>query len=275
MQRPPKIHSLLQAALAEDIGPGDVTANSIVPADLAATLVMRAREPLVLAGSCYLAELFRLVDANVTVTLNHHDGDRVEAGDAIATLSGPARALLTGERTALNLVQQLSGVATLTRQFVDAVAGTGAQILDTRKTIPGLRALQKYAVRCGGGTNHRIGLWDAVLIKDNHIAIAGSLTQAVEHARAARVPIQVECDTLAQVREAITARVDMLLFDNMDHATLHAAVALAKPATIPTEASGNVSLDTVRAIAETGVDRISIGKLTHSARAMDIGLDDA
>lgn len=275
MQRPPAIQSFLQAALAEDVGTGDVTANSIVPVGQMATLSIRAREGLVLAGACYLAELFHLVDSSVTVTLHLRDGDRVDAGGTIAALEGPARALLTAERTALNLVQQLSGVATLTRQYVDAVAGTNAQILDTRKTIPGMRLLQKYAVRCGGGINHRMGLWDAVLIKDNHIAIAGSLTKAVEAARGAGVPIQVECDTLAQVHEAIDARADMLLLDNMDAAALRAAVAVAHSAGIATEASGNVSLETVRAIAETGVDRISIGKLTHSARAVDVGLDAA
>jgi nicotinate-nucleotide pyrophosphorylase (carboxylating) len=275
MQRPPEIHSFLQNALAEDIGTGDATATSIIPADLQARLVMRAREKLVLAGACYLQEICDLVGPGVAVALHKADGDAVGQGEAIATLEGPARLLLTAERTALNLIQQLSGVATLTAEYVAAIAGTGAKLLDTRKTIPGMRQLQKYAVRCGGGHNHRMGLWDAVLIKDNHIAIAGSLTRAVEAARTSGTPIQVECDTLAQVAEAIAARADLLLLDNMDNDTLRAAVALAKPAAIATEASGNVSLASIRAIAQTGVDRISVGRITHSARAVDIGLDEA
>jgi nicotinate-nucleotide pyrophosphorylase (carboxylating) len=276
MQRPFDIEAFLFAALAEDVGEGDLTSNSVIPADTQARLVMRAREMLVVAGATFLPELFHLVDPHVKVAMIAEDGQRIKPGDVIAILEGPARALLTGERTALNLVQQLSGVATLTRQYVDAIEGTGTKLLDTRKTIPGLRYLQKYAVRCGGGQNHRMGLYDAIMIKDNHIAIAGSLTKAVQAARENAPPnttVEVECDTLKQVREAIDARADILLLDNMDNATLFAAVALAKPA-IQTEASGNVSLETIRAIAQTGVDFISVGKLTHSARAVDIGLDD-
>lgn len=268
------IHSFLQNALAEDVGEGDVTSRFTIPESLHARFVMRARESLVLAGAKFLSDCFAQVDEKVRVADIASDGDRLRAGDVIAILEGPARALLTGERTALNLVQQLSGVATLTRQYVDAVEGTGAKVLDTRKTIPGMRHLQKYAVRCGGGENHRMGLWDMVLIKDNHIAVAGSITQAVEAGRAAGTPIMVECDTLAQVGEAVAAKPDFILLDNMDNATLFAAVALVKPHGIITEASGNVWLDTIRSIAQTGVDRISVGKLTHSARAVDIGLDD-
>lgn len=277
MQSSFDIRAFLTAALAEDIGDGDVTGNSCIPADAVATLVMNAREPLVVAGLVHLPLLFSLVDDRVQVTLHVADGDRVEAGGKIATLTGPARALLAGERTALNLVQQLSGVATLTRRYVEAVAGTPAKILDTRKTIPGWRELQKYAVRCGGGENHRMGLFDAVLIKDNHIAVAGGVEAAVKAAKAhaPTLPIQVECDTLAQLDVALAVGVDSVLLDNMDNATLAEGVRRARAAGVISEASGNVNLQTVRAIAETGVDRISIGKLTHSAVAVDIGLDEA
>ena len=275
MQQGFDIHSFLQHALDEDVGEGDVTSIATIPEGMQARFVMRAREALVLAGAKWIPHCFALVDERVRVADIASDGDRLRAGDVIAILEGPARALLTGERTALNLVQQLSGVATLTRQYVDAVEGTGARVVDTRKTIPGMRELQKYAVRCGGGENHRMGLWDMVLIKDNHIAVAGSLGKAVEAARTTGKPIMVECDTLGQVCEDIEAKPDSILLDNMDNATLFAAVALVKPHGIVTEASGNVSLETIRAIAQTGVDRISVGKLTHSARAVDIGLDDA
>lgn len=278
MQRPFDITQFLTHALTEDLGPGDVTCEAVVPAEARTIFVMRARQEIMLAGATFLPELFGLIDASVQVKLQARDGDAVTAGGIIATLEGPARALLMGERTALNLVQQLSGVATLTRDYVRAVEGTGVRVLDTRKTIPGLRYLQKYAVRCGGGHNHRMGLYDAVMIKDNHIAVAGSVSAAVAAAKAHVAPdmvIEVECDTLAQVREAIAAGATMLLLDNMDNATLREAVALCKPAGVTTEASGNVSLETIRAIAQTGVDVISVGKLTHSARAVDIGLDSA
>ena len=237
----------------------------------------------VCTGLVFLPQLFEMIDASVRVVLQVDDGGAVEAGATLATLEGPARALLAGERTALNLVQQLSGVATLTRHYVDAVAGTNAKILDTRKTIPGLRTAQKYAVTCGGGVNHRMGLYDAVLIKDNHIAVAGGVAAAVKAARAQAktMSIEVECDTLAQLTEALAAGVDSVLLDNMNNDQLREAVAkvLAYNAktgqSVKTEASGNVSLETVRGIAETGVDYISVGKLTHSAVAVDVGLDAA
>lgn len=276
MQRPFEIEPFLLAALMEDVGEGDITSNSTIPADARGRFVMRAREKLTVAGAVFLPTLFHLIDPAVRVTLNAEDGAQLQAGDVIAVLEGPARALLTGERVALNLVQQLSGVATLTRQYVDAVGGD-AKVVDTRKTIPGLRYLQKYAVRCGGGHNHRMGLYDAVLIKDNHIAIAGSVTKAVEAARAGTPPgtsIEVECDTMAQVEEAIHARADIILLDNMDNLTLRKCVLLCKAGGVQSEASGNVSLETIGAIAKTGVDIISVGKLTHSARSVDIGLDD-
>jgi len=262
--------------LAEDVGAGDVTSNTVIPAALQATFVLNAREPMVAAGLVYLPELFALIDGAVKVTLHVADGDNAAAGKTLATLEGPARALLAGERLALNLLQHLSGVATITQQYVNAVAGTGAAILDTRKTIPGLRHLEKYAVRCGGGQNHRMGLFDAVLIKDNHIAVAGGVGAAVAACRAGApegMPIQVECDTLAQLDEALAAGVDSVLLDNMDLATLAQGAAKARAVGAISEASGGVKLDTVRAIAETGVDRISIGRLTHSVRSVDIGMD--
>ena len=278
MQSPIDISSLLTVALAEDIGSGDITGNATIPADLEAKFVMNAREPLVTAGLEFLPKLFEMIDPKVRVVLEVFDGVAVEKGTALATLEGPVRALLAGERVGLNLVQQLSGVATLTRRYVDAVADTKANILDTRKTIPGLRALQKYAVTCGGGTNHRMGLYDAVLIKDNHIAAVGGVTAAVSAAKAHApkgVTIEVECDTLAQLDEALAVGCDIVLLDNMDNASLIEGVKRAHAKGVKVEASGNVNLDTVRAIAQTGVDYISVGKLTHSAAAVDIGLDDA
>lgn len=275
------ITELLKAALAEDIGPGDVTSAATIPADARATFAMRARGDVVACGLTFLPQLFALIDAGVKVDIKAGEGEKVRTGATLATITGPARALLSGERTALNLVQQLSGVATLTRQYVDAIAGTGAKILDTRKTIPGLRSLQKYAVKCGGGQNHRMGLYDAVLIKDNHIAVAGGVAAAVKAARAhaAGMTIEVECDTLAQLDEALAAGADIVLLDNMSNDELRAAVAKVRAHNgvsdaVKTEASGNVSLATARGIAETGVDYISVGKLTHSAAAVDIGLDE-
>lgn len=276
MQRPFDIEQFLLAALAEDVGEGDITSNNTIAPDARGRFVMRAREKLTVAGATFVPTLFKLIDPSVKVTLNAEDGTQLNAGDVIAVLEGPARALLTGERTALNLVQQLSGVATLTRQYVDAVGGD-AKVVDTRKTIPGLRYLQKYAVRCGGGHNHRMGLYDAVLIKDNHIAMAGGIKLAIDAAKAGTPPgtsIEVECDTLAQVEEAVRAGATIVLLDNMDNATLRKGVLLCKAGGVQSEASGNVSLATIGAIAKTGVDIISVGKLTHSARAVDIGLDD-
>ncbi len=273
MQRPFNSREFLSAALAEDIGSGDVTGNSVIPAGRQGELAFNAREPLTVAGLKYLTELFALVDPAVVVTLIAKDGDAVKAGARLATIKGAARALLAGERTALNLLQHLSGIATATHQYVEAVKGTKAKILDTRKTIAGLRHLQKYAVRCGGGTNHRMGLYDAVMIKDNHIAIAGGIRPAIEAARASGLKVQVECDTLAQLDDALLIGVDSVLLDNMDLATLAEGVKRARAKGVWSEASGNVNLDTVRAIAETGVDAISVGKLTHSVKAVDIGLD--
>ena len=272
----PDITLFLKAALAEDIGAGDLTGDAVIPVSVRSKLAVNAREPMVVAGLTYIPQLFAMVDTQVQVMLKVADGEHVKAGTTLAIIEGPARALLAGERTALNLLQHLSGIATLTRCYVDAVAGTSAKILDTRKTLPGLRVLQKYAVRCGGGTNHRMGLYDAVMIKDNHIAIAGSVTAAVKAAQAgvaAGIVIEVECDTLAQLDEAIAAGATMVLLDNMPLEMLREGVARAKAKGVVTEASGNVNLQTVRAIAQAGVDHISVGKLTHSVTAVDIGLD--
>ena len=270
------VQPLLVAALQEDLGSGDVTSNAVIADGVQARFAFVAREPLIVSGIGLLPHLFAILDGTMICELEAEDGEEIKAGARLAVIDGPARSLLAGERTALNLLQRMSGVATLTGRYVDAVEGTSARIVDTRKTIPGLRHLDKYAVACGGGQNHRIGLYDGVLIKDNHIAIAGSITLAVERARAETpllTKIEVECDTIQQVKEAVAASADMILLDNMILEELREGVALARASHIATEASGNVSLDTVRAIAETGVDYISVGKLTHSAPAVDIGLD--
>lgn len=268
--------SVMMAALQEDIGTGDITSNAVIADGVQARFAFVARDKMVMAGMPLLPALFAMIDATVLVETYSEDGEEIAAGTRIAIIDGPARSLLAGERTALNLLQRMCGVATLTSQYVEAVEGASARIVDTRKTIPVWRHLDKYAVSCGGGQNHRIGLYDGVLIKDNHIAIAGSITLAVERAREQTpllTKIEVECDTLAQVKEAIAASADIILLDNMPLEMLREGVALARAAHIVTEASGNVSLTTVRAIAETGVDYISVGKLTHSAPAVDIGLD--
>ncbi len=269
------LDELLQRALDEDLGPGDVTSGAVVPADARMTVVMRAREDLVLAGLPLAVGCFRARDRAAVIRVHAHDGDRLAAGAVVLTVDGSARAILEAERTALNFVCHLSGIATLTRRFVDAVAGTKAVILDTRKTLPLYRALQKYATRCGGARNHRMGLYDAVMIKDNHIAVAGGLRAAVEAARrAGHQVIEVECDTLDQVRDALALGVERVLLDNMTTAELRHAVAMTK-GRAQLEASGGVTLETIRAIAETGVDFVSIGRLTMSAPAVDLGLDHA
>ncbi|MCS6987647.1 MAG: carboxylating nicotinate-nucleotide diphosphorylase [Sphingomonadaceae bacterium] len=270
--------AFVRALLTEDLGgrvdaSADVTSAAAVPAGrpLAAELV--AREPLVVAG-LWLAELtFRALDPGCRFAALKAEGAQVAAGTALARVEGEARALLAAERSALNVLQHLSGVATMTRAFVDALAGTGTRLLDTRKTTPGLRALEKWAVRMGGGHNHRMGLWDAAMVKDNHIAAAGSITAAVAACRAAGLsPIIVEVDSPAQIEEAIAAGADRLLLDNMDVPTLERAVRQVA-GRVPTEASGGVTLERVRAIAATGVDFVSVGRITQSAPAVDIGLD--
>ncbi len=270
---PDETAALVAAALAEDIGDGDLTGEAVVPAGARLAAEMRAREPLVVCGLPLAVGCFRRLDRDVRIELHARDGERLAAGAVVMRIEGDARAMLAAERTALNFVQHLSGVATLAHRFVAAVAGTGTTILDTRKTLPLHRRLQKYATRCGGARNHRMGLHDAVMIKDNHIALAGGVRAAVDAARrAGHTAIEVECDTLDQVREALELGVPRLLLDNMSPDDLRRAVAIAK-GRAELEASGGVTLETVRTIAGTGVDFISVGRLTASAPAVDIGLD--
>ena len=264
---------VVRAALAEDLGEGgDITSTAVIPADLRLAAAMMAREPLVVAGLGAAVMAFRALDPGVTIVADVADGAALGPGTRLLRVEGNGRALLAAERTALNIVQHLSGIATITRAYVDAVTGTGAILLDTRKTLPGLRVLEKYAVRMGGGTNHRMGLWDAVLIKDNHVAAAGGVGEAVARAKAAGHVVEVEVDRLDQIEPALAAGADRLLLDNMGVDGLRAAVAMVA-GRVPTEASGGVRLDTVRAIALTGVTYVSAGRLTQSAPAVDIGLD--
>ncbi|WLE96602.1 MAG: carboxylating nicotinate-nucleotide diphosphorylase [Candidatus Electrothrix communis] len=266
----------LRNFLREDLEHGDITTDAIFSDQETATVTIRAREPLIAAGMEQIAaRVFRLLDERVTFFQATLDGQQVNAGEVLMTVSGSVRTLLRGERVALNLVQRLCAIATLTRQYVDAVQGLRVNIADTRKTTPGLRMLEKYAVRIGGGRNHRYSLSDGVLIKDNHIAACGSLRRAVEKARAAAphtIAIEVETDTLEQVQECLECGVQIIMLDNMDLATMRQAVTMINGQAL-IEASGGVNLDTVRGIAETGVDIISVGALTHSARSCDIGLD--
>ena len=276
---PEEIHAAVEAALQEDIGEGDATTLATVPESARVSASMRARQPLTLAGLEFAVQTFRSLSEEITIGSPVDDATRHDAGAVLLRVSGPARAILTGERVALNFVQRLSGVATVTALFVDAVRGTRARILDTRKTTPGWRRFEKYAVACGGGTNHRFGLYDLVMIKDNHLAALGdarpnAIAAAVEQARRARpdLKVEVEADTLEQVQRAVDAGADFILLDNMTCDQLFEAVTrVAGRARL--EASGGVTLATVRSIAETGVDSISVGALTHSAAAVDIGLD--
>ncbi|WP_163264516.1 carboxylating nicotinate-nucleotide diphosphorylase [Chelativorans alearense] len=267
---------LVHSALAEDLGrAGDLTGDAVVPAGLEAEMTFVARQPGVIAGLDLAALAFRLMDRAIALRITRPDGSAVEAGEAIATVSGPARSLLSAERTALNFLCHLSGIATATAVMVEAVKGHKAKIVCTRKTTPGLRAVEKYAVRAGGGSNHRFGLDDAILIKDNHIAIAGGVRSAVERARAHAghmVKIEVEVDTLDQLEEALSLRVDAVLLDNMTPDELAHAVRLVGGRAV-TEASGRITPETAPAIAASGVDLISVGWITHSAPVLDIGLD--
>jgi len=267
--------SQVEAALREDLGSGDVTA-ALVPAAQRVRGSVVAREAAVLCGCAWVDETYRQLDPRVQLAWHAVDGERVTDGQAIFAVTGPARPVLSGERTALNFLQLLSGTATVTRGFVDAVAGTGCRILDTRKTVPGLRTAQKYAVRCGGAQNHRMGLYDQVLIKENHIAAAGSLTGAIEAARrsAAGITVEVEVETLGELQEALNARPDIIMLDDFTLEDMRAAVALnrAQGTVAKLEVSGSVSLEAVRAIAETGVDYISVGALTKHVRAIDLSM---
>jgi nicotinate-nucleotide pyrophosphorylase (carboxylating) len=276
---PETLENLVLAALAEDIGGGDITTESVIPAEAVATAVIIAKEPCVVAGLVLVEAIFAELDARVVAKRLVDDGDFVEIRQRVIELTGPARAILTGERVALNFLQRLSGIATLTREFVEAVSGTKTKILDTRKTTPTLRALEKYAVAVGGGQNHRLGLFDAVMIKDNHrviLARLGSkaLGDAVATARQLhpKAPVIVEADTREQVEDALAARADHILLDNMTPDELREAVALIA-GRAKTEASGGVRLTTAADIATTGVDYISVGALTHSARAVDFSLE--
>lgn len=266
--------AFVAATLAEDLGPGgDVTSAAVIPPEARFDGVMDSRDAIVVAGLPLAEAFFRHLDPEVRIETLVAEGAVVPAGTDLMRLSGKARALLTAERSALNTVQHLSGIATMTRQYVDAIAGTGATLLDTRKTLPGLRVIEKYATRMGGATNHRMGLWDAAMIKDNHVAVAGSVEAATARAVAAGIPrIIVEVDRLDQIEPAIGAGATHLLLDNMAPPMLREAVSLVA-GRAATEASGGVRLDTIRAIAETGVDFISVGRLTQSAPAADIGLD--
>ncbi|MGV3722462.1 MAG: carboxylating nicotinate-nucleotide diphosphorylase [Actinomycetota bacterium] len=270
-----ELDRVVAAALAEDVGPGDVTSLATVPADAEGRAVFLAKDTGVLCGLPVLQATYAHVDPAVRVTLLAEEGCQVQPGVVVAAIEGSARSLLTGERVALNFLQHLSGISTRTARFVNLVKGTDAKIVDTRKTIPGLRALAKYAVRMGGGHNHRFALYDGVLIKDNHIQAAGGIPAAVKRAREQAphlLRVEVETETLAQVNEALAAGADIVMLDNMELETLRAAVELCRGKAL-SEASGGVNEKTVRAIAETGVDLISVGALTHSVTALDISLD--
>jgi nicotinate-nucleotide pyrophosphorylase (carboxylating) len=267
------VERVVLAALAEDIGAGDVTTDATVASDAVGTADLLVKEAGVVCGLRVAEIAFRALDPEIRFEALASDGDSVEGHAVVARMAGSERAILTAERVALNFLGLLSGIATLTRRYVDAIEGTGAAVLDTRKTTPGLRALEKYAVAAGRGRNHRFGLDDAVLVKDNHLRAAGSVGAAVALVRAATdLPVEVECETLVQVGEAVDAGVEAILLDNMTLDELRAAVALVD-GRARLEASGGVTLDTVRAIAETGVDEISVGALTHSARSLDVSLE--
>ena len=268
--------AFVTAVLAEDLGDtGDVTSAAVIPADARFAGAMDSRDAITVAGLGLAADFFTRLDPDVQITLLVADGDRVAAGTELMRLEGRARALLTAERSALNTVQHLSGIATLTRAYVDRIEGTGATLLDTRKTIPGLRLLEKYATRMGGARNHRMGLWDAAMIKDNHVAVAGSVAEATRRARDAGIAdIIVEVDRIDQIAPALDAGATHLLLDTMPPARLRQGVAQVA-GRVPTEASGGVTRETIRGIAEPGVTYISVGRLTQSAPAADIGLDFA
>jgi nicotinate-nucleotide pyrophosphorylase (carboxylating) len=286
-----QIQAIVERALAEDVGSGDVTSQWILPPEIGVHGHLLAKAQGVLAGLEVARQVFQQVDERIALQARVKDGDALSRGDIVATVEGPAASILTAERTALNFLQRMSGIATLTRRYVEAVAGTRAVILDTRKTVPGLRLLDKWAVRLGGGQNHRLGLYDMVLIKDNHIAAAGGITQAVERVRQRNRPglrpepfdqaqdvrveglaVEVEVKSLAELEEALALSVDRIMLDNMDLDEMRRAVEMTA-GRVPLEASGNVTLENVAAIAATGVDYISVGALTHSVKALDISLD--
>jgi nicotinate-nucleotide pyrophosphorylase (carboxylating) len=273
------LHRIVETALREDIGTGDVTSESTIPANATGNAIFLAKQSGIFSGAEILRFTFAMIDPSLVLNQLVFDGDRITAGETIATLDGSVRSILSGERTALNFIQRMSGIASLTRQYVDAVEGTGAKIIDTRKTVPGLRVLDKKAVRDGGGANHRFGLDEMVLIKDNHVAAAGGITGAIkackEHlaSRATQLKIEVETTSLQQVEECLCCGgIDRIMLDNYDLATMREAVKCIDRA-VEVEASGGITLSTVRSVAETGVDFISVGALTHSPKALDISLE--
>lgn len=264
--------SKIEEFLIEDIGIEDVTTNSIVPFDHCSSAKIVAKARGVLAGQAYAKEVFAILDKDIIYTEEKKDGDTVQSGDIIAAIQGRTRAILTGERLALNILQRLSGIATLTRSFVDAAAGTKVRILDTRKTTPGMRMMEKYAVTMGGGFNHRGNLTEMALIKENHIAVAGTIRMAVEMVRkASDVPVEVEVRNIKELEEALAAKADRIMLDNWNTASMGSAVAAAG-GQVPLEASGDMTVERVREVAATGVDLISVGSLTHSAKALDMSL---
>lgn len=269
-----QVRYIIEKALVEDIGHGDITTQATVDPDRDGTAVIVAKEDFVLAGIEVFLEVFLYLEPAIDFSVNFADGDRIKKGEMIAEISGPLATLLTGERVALNLLQRMSGIATLTAKYAEAVSGTKAKVLDTRKTTPGLRVLEKYAVTVGGGRNHRFGLFEGVLIKDNHIVAAGGIKKAIASARKSiphTLKIEVECATLAQVKEALSAKADIIMLDNMTEKQMKEAVGvIGRKALI--EASGNMTLERVKAVAQTGVDFISVGALTHSAKASDISM---
>ncbi len=265
---------IIENALLEDIHTGDITTLAVVPESRKIRAKLVAKEPMILCGNNVASRVFHFLDQAICYNSRYQDGSHLESGEIIAEISGEAALLLQGERVALNLLQRMCGIATLTSRFVEAVRGTKARVVDTRKTTPGLRQLEKYSVRVGGGSNHRTGLYDGVLIKENHIAAAGGISVAIQRARA-NIPhtlkIEIETETLLQVEEALNSGADIIMLDNMDNATMKKAVEMIDGSAL-VEASGGVNLETIRNIAETGVDLISVGALTHSARAMDISM---
>lgn len=271
----PSVHRIIAAAFAEDVGAIDLTSETVIPAEARATFVLRTREPIVVCGIDVAEAVFRTRAPECGFEAGAKEGAKVEKGTVLATVTGPARALLTAERTALNLLSHMSAIATVTRRYVERIEGTKAQLIDTRKTTPGLRAIEKHATSVGGARNHRLDLAGGIMIKDNHISVCGSIAAAVARARATApvlTKIEVECDRLDQVKEAVEAKADVIMLDNMKPPMLAEAVAMVA-GRVPLEASGGVNLDTIRAIAETGVDFISVGRITQGAPPVDIGLD--
>ena len=273
MEIPPDVSDVIRRALAEDIGPGDITTSLIIPEESKSRAQVIAKDSFILAGLPFLEELFRIIDPSVSFRYFFHDGMQVKRGDIIAELSGKTRSILSAERVGLNILQRLSGIATLTNQYAERLKGFKAKVLDTRKTAPCLRFMEKYAVKTGGGTNHRFGLFDGILIKDNHIKAAGSVHEAMRRAKGAHhlTKIEIEVATLQDLKIALEAGADIIMLDNMSTDEMRKAVALAN-GQVPLEASGNVTLGRIEEIAGTGVDYISVGALTHSAPAADISL---